>query len=1342
MSSITVSAAARSVRSSTGLRVLPWLLAILAMPVLAADWYTSPGGNDGSSCASAGTPCQTIQAAINKAGANDTVHVGQGQYPFVATIQIAGTAKNGLKLIGDNSPFDAPIAPPTAPAPASNASELQAAGTSGHTGMIWVNGAQDVTIENLLLQVRHGRSNEGIVTTGNANGLVLRNNYLIINNNAGGKRNAISLNMTAGGNSDQNSTGVGPYSGIYVTLEGNVVQPSTAASGAVSARAVVGDDFAGVFRNNFLVGQTQDIRLRFLGNTAGGRGFTFEGNWVFGAGAWFLSFNDSTQTVYIRNNHFIAPGAPGYNVSPLTASTLGDPDFSSLKLVGATNPVIVEGNEFLGFARYYRGLWIQNWPGVTVQDNSFTPNPTYNGLSTALLIGNKEVWNGAPAPRQLAVSVLRNTFAAGYANANSRAIVFVDDNDASGTATAGSLLVGDGDTANANSFAAGLKWYIGLDEHTCNSTNCSTAPPTSSPLGPGINYTSGSNVATQGRPFPFDVNAYGNRYAGKLVDEMSNTEYSAIATKIYDDVDNSALGIVHYEAGPRITTGTIIFSPTSFTWDGSAHTISASLQEDNTATCVVTPASLTEPGSHPVSATCTSSTYNVTDAGTVTVAKAAGTVVWGTLGFDYDGSVQTVTATMNPGAVACTVTGTVGPDAGSYAVHADCADAHYAASDDASAVINRIAGTLAWGNLNHVYDGNAVTPTASISEEAGASCVFTPANVGPNVGDYPVSASCTSANYSASGSETVHITRAPGTLAWGNLNHVYEGNSVTPTASIIEEAGASCVFTPANVGPNAGDYPVSASCTSTNYSASGSETVHITRAPGTVAFGATNFDFDGSAHGTTAVITQEPGNSSACTLTPTGDYPRTHAGSTTLAASCTGTNYTASGSTTLTVAPKTVTLVLSGLGPIPYDGQPHAVSVTVSGEVAGFPAAVDVSYDGNAAAPIEVGSYAVIAALAASASDYAAAPVAGTLEITVGAAANIAIEGGASFTGIAGQTLSGALPSVKVTDIGAHPVAGVTVTFAAAPGNGSLGGAVQTTDANGIATLGGWTLSPTPGSNTATASAAGVSGTVSFLATGTADASALVVTIDDGRSATQVGRSLTWTIVVGNPRTSDTSVDVLDTLPPELDVGSAQWQCTPGNGASCSASGSGDLDDSINLPVGSSVTYLLTATVVDDIDGMITNTVSVSEGANTITRSDDTEIVIFRDGFEAGGDGAESVPESTQAKLVPLADLADGAALQLTLDADRLDPLRPVIVAQARDRAFAVEAMRIGELVQLRLARVGVRGESPGAWSRLDGNRFALLREGGRIALVGTREALTIALGRDGVVAVDGLVVP
>lgn len=671
-------------------RVAATLGVLVATPqVHAADWYTSPSGSDASACASAATPCKTIQAAINKAAANDTVHVGQGSYPWAGTIKIA---TNGLKLIGDNSPFASSSTPGNV-APAANASQLAAA-TSGGTGMIWIAGAQDVDVENLLLQVNHGNSNEGIVTTGNASGLILRNNYLRINASYGGKRNAISLNMAAGSSSDQNSTGSGPAGPIYVTVDGNVVQPAANSQSAISSRAIIGDTVAGIFHANQVAASTQDIRLRFMTNVSGrGSGLDFDANYVFGAGFWLMSPNDDTASIHIHDNSFIAPGAPGGPASPLNASSLPDPDFSSLKLVGGSNPnVVVENNLFTGYANFYRGVWIQNWIGVTIQDNAFTPNTNYNGWSTAVLVGNKEVWNGTPAPRQLAVTMLRNTFNAGYANANSRAVVFIDDNDANGTATAGTLAVGDGTAANANNFAAGLKWYIGLDEHTCNATNCSNAAPTGSPLGPGINY-SGSSQATQWRPFKFDVGACGNKFAGKLVADMTQAEYNAIAGHVYDKADNSALGTVDYCSLP-ITSGTIVFAPASFIYDGTAHAITATLQEDATAVCTVTPSSVTDAGDTPVSATCVSSTYNVSGNGTVHVDKAAGTVSWGALSFVYDGSSPTVTATLAEDGSACTVSGAVGPNAGAYPVHADCSGVNYTASADNTAQIAKASQAI------------------------------------------------------------------------------------------------------------------------------------------------------------------------------------------------------------------------------------------------------------------------------------------------------------------------------------------------------------------------------------------------------------------------------------------------------------------------------------------------------------------------------------------------------------------------------------------------------------------------------------------------------------------------
>src|SRR5207237_1323583 len=82
---------------------------------------------------------------------------------------------------------------------------------------------------------------------------------------------------------------------------------------------------------------------------------------------------------------------------------------------------------------------------------------------------------------------------------------------------------------------------------------------------------------------------------------------------------------------------------------------------------------------------------------------------------------------------------------------------------------------------------------------------------------------------------------------------------------------------------------------------------------------------------------------------------------------------------------------------------------------------------------------------------------------------------------------------VIVKDANGNPVAQVAVTFAVAPGNGTITGASQTTNASGVATVGSWTLSATAGSNTLTATSTGLSGSpVTFSATGTAGTAATV----------------------------------------------------------------------------------------------------------------------------------------------------------------------------------------------------------------------------------------------------------
>jgi hypothetical protein len=104
--------------------------------------------------------------------------------------------------------------------------------------------------------------------------------------------------------------------------------------------------------------------------------------------------------------------------------------------------------------------------------------------------------------------------------------------------------------------------------------------------------------------------------------------------------------------------------------------------------------------------------------------------------------------------------------------------------------------------------------------------------------------------------------------------------------------------------------------------------------------------------------------------------------------------------------------------------------------------------------------------------------------LNAGPAAIIAYNAGDNASALAGRTVSG--QSVKVTDASGNAAAGVVVTFAVTSGGGSITGATPTTNASGIATAGVWTLGATPGTNTLTATVAGLSGSpVTFTATGT-----------------------------------------------------------------------------------------------------------------------------------------------------------------------------------------------------------------------------------------------------------------
>jgi hypothetical protein len=85
---------------------------------------------------------------------------------------------------------------------------------------------------------------------------------------------------------------------------------------------------------------------------------------------------------------------------------------------------------------------------------------------------------------------------------------------------------------------------------------------------------------------------------------------------------------------------------------------------------------------------------------------------------------------------------------------------------------------------------------------------------------------------------------------------------------------------------------------------------------------------------------------------------------------------------------------------------------------------------------------------------------------------NVAVLAGNHQPGLVGFGVN-IRPAVRVTNASSNPVPNATVTFAVVAGGGSISGGVVTTDANGVAQVGRWTLGGAAGINTLTATVSG-----------------------------------------------------------------------------------------------------------------------------------------------------------------------------------------------------------------------------------------------------------------------------
>lgn len=371
---------------------------------------------------------------------------------------------------------------------------------------------------------------------------------------------------------------------------------------------------------------------------------------------------------------------------------------------------------------------------------------------------------------------------------------------------------------------------------------------------------------------------------------------------------------------------------------------------------------------------------------TFAVTKAATTIQLKDLAQVYDGTPKPAGATTTPAGLTVNFTydGSATPPtaAGSYAVVATIDDPIYQGTASGSLVIDKAEQVIDFPAIPDQLTTDTVTLTAT-GGASGEPVAFT-VNSGPAVlgagnvlsftGAGTVSVTATqagNANYkpASAGPHTFTVSKAPASVTLASLNHVYDGAAKAATATTTP-LGLTVAITydgSATAPKEAGDYAVVATINDLIYEGSATGTLSIAKASQTISFPAipnklttdtVTLTATGGASGepVTYVVSSGPAVLGAGNV-----LSFTGAGTVSVTASQAGNaNYEAAPSVmqSISVSKATATVNLTDLSAT-YDGTPQSASATTT------PAdlAVILTYDGDAAAPVNAGDYAVVATI-------------------------------------------------------------------------------------------------------------------------------------------------------------------------------------------------------------------------------------------------------------------------------------------------------------------------------------------------------------------------------------------
>ncbi|MBS0555791.1 MAG: Ig-like domain repeat protein [Proteobacteria bacterium] len=850
--------------------------------------------------------------------------------------------------------------------------------------------------------------------------------------------------------------------------------------------------------------------------------------------------------------------------------------------------------------------------------------------------------------------------------------------------------------------------YTAGTPYTINRATTTSVTPTPNPSVVGQNVSIGWTVTPA---------VSGGTFAGTVNVNASTGETCSGA------VGAGSCNLVFANSGSRTISATYSGGGSYL---GSATTSSPTqvVNKDATTTAIssATPNPVVVGQSYTVSGTVTvNAPGSSTPTGMVTVKDGSGT-----------GSASS-TCTVSSGAFSCSLT-SISAGAKTLTATYGGDGNNLSSSGTGTQTVNKDATTAAIGSISPsgVVTGQSYTISGTVSVStpgAGTPTGTMTVSDGSATGACSLSAgaySCSLASTSV-GSKTISATYG------GDANDL--GSSANNGSQTVAQAQTTTTISTLSADP---------AVIGQSYTISGSVVV---KAPGSGTPTGTVTVGDGSA--TSAPCTLSAGAFS-CTLASTS------AGAKTLTATYAGdANYLgSSGTHAQTINKDATATTIASVAPNPAGlGQAYVVSGTVSVSAPGagtVTGTVTVS-DGTALATCSLNSGAYscnLTSFTAGAKTLTATYSGDTNNLTSSTTSSQQINKAATTTAIGNVTPDPVVVGQSYTVSGTVSV----VT----PGIGTPTGTVTVSDGSASTTCtlssGAFSCALTSASAgaksiTATYGGDGNYSTSNGSGTQQVNAAGILQIVPTGPAFAQFGKVITYSILVTNSGGSTVSALVKDNLPAvDFVAGSASWTCVAAGSASCgNASGSGNLGDNATVPVSGTVTYLLTATILTEsqlaVDS-ITNSASAEDSATTnlVAGAVDTQLVLFRNGFESGGNGAlDAVASAIGNSEV----LSESSTASIPIGLPPGDERSPATIARglaSGSEVFRVEAVRVESHVLIHLIASDTPVEHARAWIDATGEArvalgLATAADGEHLVLASAHTTQDIRIGGANTVA-------